>query len=166
MHSRCCAGLNSRGSSTLLKIERAFWIIFALAFLGTGLAAMLRNRTVISSADTTAYSSTDAMLRQTLGVKRGSAPVVSLVSQLPPARPLVLIVNRRDNDSILTALTLSYLAWPHLLFVSYIEPEDIATTMNSLHQLSLAGVFFYALSPPKMDRSRSLGSKLIFAPSF
>ncbi len=150
---------------TFRKAERLFCILFAAAFFGFGIAAILRPSFVTRNDNSGPYSSTDSMLREALDVPRASEPISRAIASVPTSRTIAFIANRSDNESNLAALTISYLAWPHTVFITYVAPDEVKATVDALKKWQFGALFFFALKPPPdLPDARSAGERLVMIP--
>jgi hypothetical protein len=152
-------------AARLYEWQMAAWALFALAFVVVG-AVPLRDglRRQPRVADQSPMNSTDAVLRQALGLDDGARRIAALVRTLPKDRPAALVLPESEAFSAV-AFQLSALCWPRpapIIRVPTRGDPQLAARIRATH--ATAAFFTGTEIPADLPHGESLGTQLRFVP--
>ena len=95
-----------------------------------------------------AFNSSDRFLSPLFEANGASEKILASISDLPPGKPLALLVPITNTFGPLMQETISSIIWPRKLCLMPVENGNARATFDYLHGTACAGILFFGATLP------------------
>jgi len=143
-----------------------FWFALLACFIAVGVRGLITSLHSPASQGTGPYCSSDGLLREFLGFRNGSEKILEASQSVPVAQPSIVFWPAKNNNTGVSYLLISYLAWPRRVDGRAISQEQLEREVDELRTKSISAIWLYGLKPsPNLKRWAAVDRGLLLVPA-
>jgi len=140
--------LTASGSPACANRCRALWFLFLACFIAVGINGFISSHHAPMTIGNGSYSSSDALLKEFIGITDGSKKIIETFDADKSMRPQFVFWPAQNNNTSMSWQIISYLGWPRTVDGLAVDREHLRQGYNAVRARRYSAVWLFGFAPP------------------